>query len=311
MAVEGRKLAKAETTLGLLGWQQADFDDVTQEEVRRITECEREQATATNDSAAVGQDLQELRDVRSVGKEHYERECRAMDDERRRVSRERPAIERQLAEKRSVEPDLERRMPGLDGELRELSRRYATLLAMDPPTPQSRQELLQVRERIVTIPNEKTEVRMLHLRAVQEVRTLEMQLAKEDAELADFERREGELTAAFKRADGDLAERIAKLEAEKEAFEKVFQSLEGAKANPYREVGRVLADSGVGPMNQPQALAAVQSHRVRFQEYEYELAASEAVTASQDQIELRRSLWIWAGLALGTVAFVIALVALG
>lgn len=309
--MEGRKLAKAETTLGLLGWQQADFDDATQEEVRRIIECEREQATATNNSAAVGRDLRELLDARAVGKEHFERECRAMEEERRRVSRERPAIERQLAEKRRVEPDLEKRMPELDGELRELSRRYATLLAMDPPTPQSRQELVQVRERIVSIPNEKTEVRMLHLRAVQEMRTLEMQLAKEDSELADFERRESELTEAFKRADGDLAERIEKLEAEKAAFEKAFQSLEGAKANPYREVGRVLADSGVGPMNQPQALAAVRSHRVKVQEHEYALAASEAVSARQDQVEIRQSLWIWAGLGLGTLAFIIALIALG
>lgn len=309
--MEGRKLAKAETTLGLLGWQQADFDEATQEEVRRIIECEREQATATNNSAAVGRELKELLDARAVGKEHFEREGRAIEDERRRVNKERPAIERQLAEKRRVEPDLEKRMPELDAELRELSKHYATLLAMDPPTPQSRQELLQVRERIVTIPNEKTEVRMLHLRAVQEVRTLEMQLAKEDAELADSDRRLSELTEAFKRADADLAERIEKLEAEKAAFEKAFQSLEGAKANPYREVGRVLADSGVGPMNQPQALAAVQSHRVRMQEYEYALAESEALTASRNQVELRRSLWIWAGLGLGTIAFIIALIALG
>jgi hypothetical protein len=146
---------------------------------------------------------------------------------------------------------------------------------------------------------------------VQEVRTLEIQLAKEDAELADFERRESQLTEAFERADGDLAEQIEKLEAEKAAFEKAFESLEGAKANPYREVGRVLADSGVGPMNQPQALAAVRSHRVRMQEYEYALAASEEVTASQNQVELRQSLWIWAGLGLATMAFIIALIALG
>lgn len=311
MAVENRKLAKAETTLGLLGWQQADFDDATEAEVRRIVEFEREQADATNNSAVVGRELHEVKGARAVGRKHYERELRTLEDERRRITAGRPAVEHLLEEKRRTEPVLEQRMPELDRELRELSKRYATLLATDPPTSQTRQELLQVRERIVTIPNAKSELRMLHLRAVQEVRTLEGQLAKEDELLAEFARREHALAEAFEKADAELAARIHQMEQEVAGFDKAFESLESAKANPYREVGRVLADSGVGPLNQPHVLAAVQSQRAVVQEIEYALAASEAATASQNPLELRRSVFVWAGLGVGAIAFVIAVIVLG
>ena len=311
LRVEGNRLAQAEATLGLLGWQQADFDEATQEQVGRIVEYESDQARATNESAATGRALRELKDARATGQQHFDRESAAIEDERRSLGNAHSQIEHKLAEKRRIEPDLEQQMPELDRELREKSRLYAGLLGSDPQTPQIKAELLRLRERIVAIPNAKTDLRMLHLRAVTEVRALEAELEQDRAKLAELEARERQLTDAFKKADGELAEQIEELERQRDLFDKRFDSLEGAKANPYREVGRVLADSGVGPVNQPQALDAVRRHRAAVHEYEYALAASVAQTADENPVALRLSMRLWIGLALGTVVFIIALIALG
>lgn len=108
-----RRLEKAETTLGVLGWQQADFDESTQAQVERLVEYEREQARATNESAAVGRALRDEIDTRAVGRQHCEREQAAIDAERQRLETEDAAAEQQLAELRRVEPTFERRMPEL------------------------------------------------------------------------------------------------------------------------------------------------------------------------------------------------------
>jgi chromosome segregation ATPase len=308
MIAANRRLAKAEGTLGVLGWQQADFDERTQAQVTRLVEFEREQARATNESAAVGSNLREVNGVRDAGRQHFEQERGIIESERRLLLVSHSAAERQLAEKRRIEPTFEKRMPELDRELREATRLYGQYLAVQPHTTQIKQELRRLRERSVAIPNEKADLRMQHLRTATEIRALEAQLEREQVTLNDLARRERELTDAFKQADGELADQIKELEKRRAVFDKEFESLEGAKANPYREVGRVLADCGIAPVNQPQALEDVQRHRLVIQEYEHALAVSAADTESENPASLRRSLRIWIGLAIGVVVLLFVLV---
>lgn len=306
-----RQLEKAETTLGLLGWQQADFDEKTQAQVERIVEFEREQARISNEGATVGRALREETEAREVGRRHFEREQGTLDEERRRIQVEDEAAERQIAENRRIEPTFEKRMPELDRELRECSRRHAELLAITGHSAAIKQELMQLRERAVAIPNEVADLRMQHLRTVSETRTLEAKLALNRARLAEIEREEGETSAAFKRADADLAAKIKELERQHDELDREFASMEGAKANPYREVGRVLADSGLPPMNQPQALERVRQGRLVVQQWEQALLESLAASAAESPIEIRQSLRMWLGLGVGAVLFVIALYVLG
>jgi chromosome segregation ATPase len=306
-----RQLEKAETTLGLLGWQQADFDEKTQTEVERLVEFEREQARITNESAAVGRALREQKEVCEVGRKHYETEKSAIEAERQRMLEEDMAAERLLAEKRRIEPSFEQRMPELDRELRDCSRRHSELLSKVGHSTAVKQELLALRERAVAIPNEVADLRMQHLRTVSEIRALEAQTERHRAHRAGIARQEAELTAGFERADAELTARIKALEREHADLEEEFASLEGAKANPYREVGRVLADSGVAPMNQPQALERVRRGRFLVQEREQALQASLEASAAANPVEIRTSLRLWLGLAIGAVLFVIALIVLG
>jgi chromosome segregation ATPase len=234
----------------------------------------------------------------------------AIEAERERADEAQSRTARVVAEKRRSVPAFEHRMPELDRELREVNKLFAELLAVQPPTPQVKHEIIRLRERIVAIPNEKNDLRMLHLRAANELRMLEEQHDRERAVLEGVERRERELAAAFKRADHELAEQIRELERQRAVLEREFQSLEKAKANPYRELGRVLADNGIAPMNQPQALEAAQRRRLVVQEQEYQHALSLAATAKENPRELRASLWLWGGLAVTAAGFIAALLAL-
>ena len=306
LLLDHRRLAQAEATLGLLGWEQAEFDDDTQKEVGRIVDFERKQAQAMNDSATLGQSLRALTEERDTARRGHEQACAGLAEERAQITAAHPQIERQLAEKRQIEPTLEKNMPQLDRELREVQKLYSQLLIAEPQTPQIKTDLLRMRERAVAIPNEKNDLRMLHLRAVTEIRSLETQLERDRAALAVLDERGRELAAKFKTTDDDLAEKLRQLEKQRAAFEKHFKSLEGAKANPYREVGRVLADSGVAPVNQPHALDDVRKQRFVIQEKEYAMAASLAETAREEPAPLRWSLIFWSAVA----AIVAGLVAL-
>lgn len=306
-----RQLEKAETTLGLLGWQQADYDEKTQAQVERLVQFEREQARISNDSAAVGRDLQEQAELREAGRKHFAKEKGILDAERQRILDEDVVAERQLAEKRRIEPTFEQRMPELDRELRQCSRRHSELLSKVGHDTAVKQELLALRERAVAIPNEVADLRMQHLRTVSDIRALEVQTERYRSRRAEIARQEKELIEGFERADGALSGKISELERQQAALDEEFASLEGAKANPYREVGRVLADCGIAPMNQPQALEHVRRSRFLVQERGQALLASRKASAAEIPEEIRVSMRLWLGLAVGTLLFVVLLIVLG
>ncbi|HYR58294.1 MAG TPA: hypothetical protein VEO95_06690, partial [Chthoniobacteraceae bacterium] len=97
-------MTKAETALGLLGWQQAEFDPQTQAEVDKINAYEREQSRLTNESAGLAKELRELRVEREAARKEFQERRRALAAERAGIGLNHPAIEKQLAEKRKTEP---------------------------------------------------------------------------------------------------------------------------------------------------------------------------------------------------------------
>ena len=305
------RLVTAETTLGLLAWQQADFDTETQEEVRQIIECEREQGRHTNDSARLGNAIRELTAEREAARKQYGDRRVEIAAQRERVTAGHPQIERQLAEKRATEPTFERKMPELDRELREVQKLSSELLIAEMQTAQIRNELIRLRERTVSIPNEKSDLRTMHMRTVSEIHALEARLLREREETDALDKQERELTRKFNAADGVLAGRIHDIERQRAAVEKEIRALEGAKANPYAQVGRVLADSNIGPVNQPHALEDVRDRRFDVRALGEKLNASFAASAAENRVEMRRSLLIWLAIAATLLAFLVAVVALG
>lgn len=294
-----RDLTKAETALGLLGWQQAEFDPQTQAEVDKINAYEREQARLTNESAGLAKELRELRVEREAARKDFEEKKRGMEAERVGTGAGHPEIEKQLAIKRRAEPTFERRMPELERELRDISRLYNELLTTTHPTPQTKAEIQRMRERTVAIANEKADLRNQHLRTVSEIRTLESGLERDRERIAALEKELREEQAKFDTEDTRLAGEIRTREREKARIEKEINAIEIAKTNPYLQIGRVLADSDVAPMNQPGALDKVKRLRGKLLELEHLIVLSFHETSLEDRQTVRLSMMLW-----GAIVFV-------
>lgn len=301
-----RDLRKAETALGLLGWQQAEFDPQTQAEVDKINAYEREQSRLTNESAGLAKELRELRVQREAARKVFEEKRREFEGERVQTCIDHPAIEKQLAELRKGEPTFERRVPELDRELRNINRLYGDLLTAPNQTSQMKAEITRLRERTVSIANEKADLRNQHLRTVTEVRGLEAQLERDRERMAALDRQLRELQSQFDAADGQLAGEIRTRDREKARIEKEINAIETAKTNPYLQIGRVLADSDVAPMNQPGALDKVKRLRGRLVELDHLISLSFQTSALDDREMVRRSMLLWGVIAFMGILLILA-----
>jgi chromosome segregation ATPase len=297
-----RDLRKAETALGLLGWQQAEFDPQTQAEVDKINAYEREQSRLTNESAGLAKELRELRVQREAARNIFEEKRRELEVQRAHAATDHPSIEKQLVGLRKGEPTFERRVPELDRELRNINRLYSDLLTAQNQTAQMKAEITKLRERTVTIANEKADLRNQHLRTVTEVRGLEAKLERDRETIAALEREQRELQAQFDTSDGQIATEIRTREREKARIEKEINAIETAKTNPYLQIGRVLADNDVAPMNQPGALDKVKRLRGRLVELDHLISLSFETSALQDREAVRMSMALW-----GVIAFIAVL----
>lgn len=307
MGSERSKLAQAETELGLLGWQQADYDTETQREVEKVQNYEREQSRLTNESADLGRLIRASQETRSVAWKEYETQRGQLGAERTALAEPLEKMEKQLAALRKQEPTYERRIPELDRELREVSRLYTELLSGGQETPQNREDLIRLRERTVAIPNEKADLRTQHLRVSSELKTMETTLKQSRDRIATLDRQIRELEASFGATDKVLGADIRSKEKERARMEKEIDAIERSKGNPYQEIGRVLADNNLAPMNQPNSLEKVRRHRFAMQEFEYEFAVSTEASRQADKTLVHTSYLLWAAMTVALLLIVGAL----
>ena len=293
IVAERRKLAKAETELGLLGWQQADFDLDTQLQVDKLKNYEREQSCLINEGAAFGQTIRSLRGKREAAR-------RAFEEERRRLLAEQAAqreplerLRKQLLVYRKQEPQYQKRIPELDRELREVQRLYTECLALESPSAQAREDLVRLRERTVAIPNEKADLRTQHMRMASEIKALEAQIQQNSERVEQLETALKDLETAFEAQDRETATEIRAKERGKAKIDREIDTLDEAKANPYRQIGRVLADSGLAPMNQPHALDKVRRYREGIDLLDSKIQISLGLSSEVNPEQLQTSYQAW------------------
>lgn len=299
-----RQLGKAETELGVLGWQQADYDEATQTEVNKIHDVEREQSRMTNAGAEVGQIIRELAQQRETARGEADARRQTVETARQRVQEPLAALEKQIAILRKSEHDYGRRVPELDREQREVETLYSKLLLADSPTPTARDELFRLRERLIGIPNEKADLRVHHTRNAADLQTKEKEAALLKGQIEEFNRQIREIDTSARAAEAKLAGELREREKEKARINAEVDKLERGKTNPFREIGRVLADNNLPPLNQPHVLEHVKALRFAVEERRYELAASREQSAQEDPTAVRSSLALWAVilLAVGLLA---------
>jgi chromosome segregation ATPase len=306
-----RELDAAETELGLLGWQRADFDGVTQREVDKLHDVEREQSRLTNASAALACEIHALNETGESTRQQATAERQQLETERAAIHEPLTALEQQVAILRKRVPETERRIPDLDRELEEVEELYTKLLIMQPQPPQVRDEVFRLRDRLIAIPNEKADLRSQNLRLANDLRGKEKELAALQAGLEAVEHRLRELKERTNAAETQQAAELREKERAKVRLEADAEKLERAKLNPYREIGRVLADSHLPPLNQPHVLERVKTLRRSVQEIEQEITLSRELTARENPTQLRVSFVVWAIVLIGAILIVCVLVGIG
>ena len=111
-----------ETELGLLGWQQAEYNDATQQEVRKLADCEREQSRLTNESAELGNALHDLRERRAREKAEYEAREASFNASLSELEKPIKALQRKLAARRKAQEEAEESVARLEAKMQESAR---------------------------------------------------------------------------------------------------------------------------------------------------------------------------------------------
>jgi len=270
LILERRRLARLETALGLLAWQQADYDSVTQEHVDRLNDYERAQARMANESAAIGQEIQQLEEQRGVAEREFEEAAAAALEKEYPAATNAEDLEADVVARRKERREIEARLPVFDRELREAEEEYRALVAREQPSPEVKSQLFRWRKVILALPREKAEWTAKLQQVMQELTAMESLLASLQEARERFEER-----------DRELVDDIAAHQRAKRNVEKQVEALEKAKSEPHREIGRALADHKIGPLNQPEALTAVLAQREKIAGIEESIRASLALSGAQ------------------------------
>lgn len=303
-----RQLASAETQLGLLGWQQADFDAETQRQVDALQHVEREQSELTNRAAELSHTIAKVSSERAAARAEFDQQRSVLDADRARVREPLAEVERAIRAMSERPAEVGRRTAELERELRETDALYTKLLRVQPQTAQVRDEILRLRERLIAIPNETSDIKAQQMRTAAEVQEREQQRSAIEQQTAELDRQLRELKTRADQSDAGFATQIKELDKEHARAESAAQRLERAKRDPYREIGRVLADSGVAPVNQPHALQRVHALRATIAKADAAIVESLQVTATEDASMLRISLSLWGVIAVAVLLVLGALI---
>jgi len=303
-----RKLARAETDLGLLGWQQADFEGEAQRHIDQLRNLEIEQSRLTNESAALGVAIRKGQDDRAAGRKQYEDTRGVLEAEWKQAAEPVETAERHLAARRKIDVDFTALIAELGRELAGVREAQTVLLAIETMTPQMRAELSRVRERSVAIPNAQADLRLKKVQAHNDIRALEETIARGRPLVAEATEKLHALDGQFARSDGTLERQIAGRSRDKDAIDRQNEGLEKAKDNPYRQIGQTLADSRIAPMNQPLALDAVLHRRAVVAGLACAISKSHEASRTEDGAALAQSWMLLAALAAAVLGLGLALV---
>lgn len=295
---ERRKLARLETALGLLGWQQADYDDSTQAHVNQLVDCEREQARLTNESAALGLKIEGLEKQRGVRQREHEEAVAEVLRREQPAAKNEKQLEAEMVAARKQRREIEARLPVIDEELEAAEEQYRALVDREDFSREHEDDLLDLRRKILALPREKAEWQGKLALTEQSLRSME--------ELAGRLR---EAQVRFEKDDAALGSEIAECQRAKRRLEKQVDMLEKAKGDPYREIGRTLADHKIAPLNQPQALATVLQQRQQIAQRETAVAASMEASAREDRTDVRNFWLLCGGLVIAAFVVILAIVA--
>lgn len=284
---ERRKLAQSEGHLGLLGWQQADYDPDTQQHADRLAEYERSQLQLTNESAALGLAVQQLEEQRRSERATFDSQRTERLAAQKPLSKPIEESAKALADLRRERPKLEAQLGIVDKGVADREKNYRDLLSKGEVTPEEQTTVQEWQRQSLSIPHEKLTWRGRLNDLNESEARLQTELQEQRAALSAEIEALKNLEKSFAESDDALVKQIAAHKREKQKLERQINDFEKAKTHPYREIGRILADHRIEPLNQPEALSAVLVQREKILEQEAKMAAS----LEQSGQENREQVW--------------------
>ncbi len=257
MAVR-RSIYLAETELGFLGWQQADyFDERISEEVKKVQEFENTQASLLNTSAELGERKRVLDEEFAKEKAAHDQAQAGFDEERKKASAELERLENARREKREVVERFEQAIAELTREAKQLEERSLSFMKIEDPNFADRREATEVSGSLKRIEDERKLVLADQAKAAQETGKFDPDIDRMRAEIERVDTAAEEARARFGEAEERFNGETRELERQRRESQGRITHLDREKRKPYRAIGACLADSGISSFNQPAALEKV------------------------------------------------------
>jgi len=281
-----RQLADAEAQLGWLGWQRADFfaPDLINA-VAKVREFEDAQASLMNVTA-------ELSGRKAKLDEELAREKARHDEALAALAKEREPIAAQITEKEGLRRRKLEAIERFDRALGELAAKVKRLEALSTSYMKVEQPRIEIRtkaretsEDLIQLAFERQRVDTSRKAAAEAVAGFDAEIGKLRTELERIDAAQAAARAQFTSARRRLTGEHRKIERTQRKSHAGISSLDRKKRKPYRLLGTSLADQGIAPMNQPEALEQVGELRNRvagasqtISELRAECAAAKADT---------------------------------
>lgn len=267
------RLGKLETVLGELGWQQADYGPDLEPVIAQIQEIENREVTLFNESAGVGRSLARLKSNREIGRKDFEASLKTLLADARPSAERLEAAKRELAESSTVVTECEAQIGRLRSQFRSASSEMDRFMlkAEEHGFVEQRLALLdQKNAAAAAVESCETKLATSSGRRMQ----LQKEIEALEQEQIQWKEKESALRAEFAEADSALARQIEKSLHGKAKLEKGIDEMERSKKECFLAVGQALADNGIAPINQPEALTAVLETRNRIMESEFTISSS-------------------------------------
>jgi len=278
-----RALFQAEAELGWLGWEQVDFFDLqVNEEIRKVREFENTQASLLNTAA-------ELSGRKAALDEELAREKELHDEAQASLAQERAPIAAQFEEAETRRRQKLEAVERFDRALAEIARlekqleaRSLSFMDIERPTAAIRAQARVVSDELARLPGERTHVSADRATASEEAARLESEIANFRAELRRIAAAASAARDRFAGASRRLAAEMRPLVRERKKSDLRRSHLDRKKQTPYRLIGACMADNGLAPRNQPEALEKVLALREREARLTEAFAELQAACAAAD-----------------------------
>ncbi len=259
-----RDLFQAETELGYLAWEQADFyGEPVIAAVKKIQEFEATQAALQNTSAELSKRKAALDEELARENALHDQAQAALAAERAPIATTLEGAETARRQKLQAVERFDRAIGEIAATEKKLQAKSLTYLKITQPTLQIRTEARKISDELTGLSVERSLVMTDRERAAVEAGLMEAEITRLRGELQRIDSAASAARERLAQAVRRIAGETRLLEREKKKSLHRMSHLDRKKRQPYRFIGACLADHRIAPMNQPAVLEKVVTLRRR------------------------------------------------